>query len=63
MRHAWANFAKDPWKAPIKGWNTSGINGSTVMDFGIDGKSQYRLVKDVTGKCWAWRDFIWNKHF
>jgi hypothetical protein len=32
------------------------------MDFGIDGKGQYRLVKDVTGKCWAWKDFIWNKH-
>ncbi|KAJ4287825.1 hypothetical protein N0V90_012529 [Kalmusia sp. IMI 367209] len=63
MRTAWANFAKNPWKAPIKGWKTSGTNGSFVMDFGTDGKNGHRMVKDVTGKCWAWKDFIWNKHY
>ncbi|KAF1976621.1 alpha/beta-hydrolase [Bimuria novae-zelandiae CBS 107.79] len=63
MRKAWADFAKNPRRAPINGWKTSGANGSTVMDFGIDGKGEYRLVKDVTGKCWAWKDFIWTKHF
>lgn len=63
MRHTWANFARNPWKSPLKGWKTSGVNGSTVMEFGTDGKGKYELVKDVTGKCWAWKDFIWRKHY
>jgi hypothetical protein len=63
MRRAWAGFARDPWKAPIKGWKVAGEGGATVMDFGSDGAGRLHLGKDRTGKCDAWKDYIWNKHY
>jgi hypothetical protein len=76
MRGAWARFARDPWSqtGPMEGWNiagegtvdiggtTSGVNGSSVMVFGVDGKAGVQFGKDVTGKCGVWREFIWGKH-
>ncbi|KAF1949000.1 alpha/beta-hydrolase [Byssothecium circinans] len=63
MRRAWANFARDPWTAPIEGWGVSGANGSWVMNFGTDGKAGVGFGVDRTGKCDVWKDFIWGKHF
>ncbi|OAG05997.1 alpha/beta-hydrolase [Paraphaeosphaeria sporulosa] len=63
MRRAWAAFARDPSRAPIRGWKVAGKEGATVMDFGSDGKAGFRLGRDTTGKCEAWKDFIWNKHY
>ncbi|KAF2648109.1 alpha/beta-hydrolase [Lophiostoma macrostomum CBS 122681] len=49
MRHAWANFARDPTTAPIQGW-VKVQNGDSslvdVMEFGIDGKAQRGMVAD-----------------
>jgi hypothetical protein len=62
MRGAWARFATDPERAPIKGWKVSGEGGGTVAIFGTDGGSGVQVEKDRTGKCEAWKEFIWRKH-
>ena len=49
MRHAWASFARDPTTAPMPGWGKVQNGDSSlvdVMDFGIDGKTQYGMVAD-----------------
>ena len=60
MRHAWANFAKDPSQAPISGWTTVRNRVSAkddgvkdVWEFGTDGKAGMGLVSDG-GRCDFW---------
>jgi carboxylesterase type B len=63
MRGAWARFARDPASAPMEGWEPSGAGGAMVMTFGTDGGDGVEFVNDRTGKCDAWKEFIWRKHF
>ncbi|KAF2790457.1 alpha/beta-hydrolase [Melanomma pulvis-pyrius CBS 109.77] len=55
MRHAWANFAKNPNQAPIENWPKvgEGVDGKDVMGFGTDGKGESGAVVDAHN-CEVW---------